>query len=407
MIKPMLFFCYFTQLNIPLNLPQLPTTGNCGTYEDDVIPLRVHDCSLDLIVISDWKGMVCVCHHYLYRPVQPPQHVLEATLSESNTVHFAYSVTLLHHSCVIHCVVPGIPWSHAKLMRPTFAISGDYMIVFVQGVFTHLLEIGVNHDPCCHILCGPLGSVPSQSSYLVPLLDLTANSNRQPSNAKRNETHSKTSHLVVPEQNGLAQDYVSSTLTIDLPTLDLVNLSITTDFLIDVFRRETSVQVRMGIIHYFLCHRNDLEIVAALVAIIAEKPRSLDVVRYMQEILIGGSYALVQKNLLPDAVPLLSLLPVTMVEECLGYDAKINDFNITLSHEKLWNTSVMLLSPQQRLVPYRSDLWTRLWDNLGKRSENRPRFKPSQIAEKLLVSLACYQPEALSRSSTPMSPSGG
>ncbi|XP_043275467.1 protein pigeon isoform X2 [Venturia canescens] len=395
-----------TVLNIPLNLPQLPSTGNCGTYEDDVIPLRVHDCSLDLIVISDSKGMVCVCHHYLYRPVQPPQHVLEASLSESNTVHFAYSVTLLHHSCVIHCVVPGIPWSQAKLMRPTFAISGDYMIVFVQGSFTHLLEIGVNHDPCCHILCGPLVSVPSQSSYLVPLLDLTAPMQRQSSGVKKNEIHGKLRDFN-SETNGSMQDFVSNIPSIDLPTLDLVTISISTEFLIDVFRKENSVQVRMGIIHYFLCHRNDLEIVAFLVSLIAEKPRSLDVVRFMQEILVGGSYALVQKNLLPDAVPLLSLLPITMVEETAGYDAKINDLHITLSHEKLWNTSVMLLSPQQRLVPYRSDLWTRLWDNLGKRSENRPRFKTSQIAEKLLVSLACYQPEALSRTSTPMSPSGG
>lgn len=125
-----------TVLNIPLNLPQLSSTGDCGTYEDDVIPLRVHDCSLDLIVISDTRGMVCVCHYYLYRPVQPPQHVLDAKLSDSNTVHFAYSVTLLHHSCVIHCVIPGIPWASAKLMRPTFAIGdgGDYMIVLVQGL---------------------------------------------------------------------------------------------------------------------------------------------------------------------------------------------------------------------------------------------------------------------------------
>lgn len=36
-------------------------------YEDDPIPLRVHDCSLDLTVVSDPKGMVCICHHYLYQ----------------------------------------------------------------------------------------------------------------------------------------------------------------------------------------------------------------------------------------------------------------------------------------------------------------------------------------------------
>ncbi|OAD60594.1 Protein pigeon [Eufriesea mexicana] len=350
-----------TVLNIPLNLPQLSTSSNCGTYEDDVIPLRVHDCSLDLIVVSDSKGMVCVCHHYLYRPVKSQQHVLNL-LSESNTVHFAYSVTLLHHSCVIHCVIPGIPWSHAKLIRPTFAIyEHHYMVVLVPGLFTHLLEIGTNHEPCCHILCE--GNNTSQSNTNI--------------------------------------------LTIDLPTLDLVQLTISSDFFIDVFRKEGSTEIRLGILHYFLCHRNDLDIISELVCTIAEKPRSLEIVRYMQEILIGGSYALVQKNLLADAIPLLSLLPVTTMEDYISFEIKVNDLSITLSHEKLWNTSVMLLSPQQRLIPYRSDLWTRLWDQLSKNNGDKTRFKPSKIAEKLLVSLACYQPEALSRSSTPMSPSGG
>ncbi|XP_011306050.1 protein pigeon [Fopius arisanus] len=380
-----------TVLNIPLTLPQLSTSGSCGTYEDDVIPLRVHDCSLDLIVISDTRGLVCVCHHYLYRPVQPPQHLLDAILNDSNTVHFAYSVTLLHHSCVIHCVIPGIPWCQAKLMRPTFSIADDYMIVLVQGAFTHLLEIGVSHDPSCHVLCGPLKTIPEGSSYLVPLLNPSTTQNTRGKKFLRDEhTHP-----------------IANALTIDLPTLDLVTLDISPEFLIDTFTRETSVQGRLGVIHYFMCHRHDFETVANLVAIISDKPKSLNVVQFMQEVLIGGSYSIVQRNLLADAVPLLSLLPITTVKDYTSYEVKINGLGITLSHEKLWNTSVMLLSPQQRIVPYRSDLWTKLWDNLGKRSESKPRFNPSQITDKLLVSLACYQPEALSRCSTPMSPSGG
>lgn len=378
-----------------MNLPQL-STSNCGTYEDDVIPLRVHDCSLDLIVVSDSKGMVCVCHHYLYRPIKPQQHVFNS-LTESNTVHFAYSVTLLHHSCVIHCVIPGIPWSYAKLIRPTFAIyEHHHMIVLVPSLFTHLLEIGTNHEPCCHILCGPLTSLPSHSSYLVPLLELENNS-------KGSKKKYDTAFL---EGNNISQ-FNTNILTIDLPTLDLVQLTISSDFLTEVFRKESSAEVRLGILHYFLCHKNDLDIISELVCSIAEKPRSLEIVRYMQEILIGGSYALVQKNLLADAVPLLALLPVTTMEEYISFEIKVNDLSVTLSHEKLWNTSVMLLSPQQRLIPYRSDLWTRLWDQLSKNNGDKVRFKPSKIAEKLLVSLACYQPEALSRSSTPMSPSGG
>lgn len=343
--------------------------------------------------------MVCVCHHYLYRPVIPPQHILNS-LNESNTVHFAYSVTLLHHSCVIHCVIPGIPWSRAKLIRPTFTIhENHHMMVFVPGLFLHLLEIGLHHEPCCHILCGPLPSVPSHASYLVPLLD--------PDNAtkgvKKNSHHGNADSKV----NHLDGSSGSSILTIDLPTLDLVQLTIPPSFLVDVFRKETSTEIRLGILHYFLCHKNDIEIIAELMSIIVEKPRSLDIPRFMQEILIGSSYALVQKNLLTDAIPLLSLLPVTTVGDYMTLDVTVNGLNVTLSHEKLWNTSVMLLSPQQRLVPYRSDLWTRLWDQLSKSSGDKQRFNPSRIAEKLLISLACYQPEALSRCSTPMSPSGG
>lgn len=364
-----------------------------------MIPLRVHDCSLDLIVISDYKGTVCVCHHYLYRPVQPPQHILESALSDSNTVHFAYSVTLLHHSCVIHCVVPGIPWARVKLMKPTFTLYGDgHMIVFVQDFFTHLLEVGVHHQPCCHILSGPLTNVPSQSSYLVPLLNLS-NLN--------DSSDSKIKYSSVAEANLNLHDSSTNILTIDLPTLDLVYLTIPSNFLIDVFKKETSTEVRLGVLHYFLCHKNDMEMVTEIISAIAEKPRSLDVSKIMQEFLISGSHSLAQKNLSSDALPLLTLVPVTEVDECSGFEAKINDFIVTLNHEKLLNTSVMLLSPQQRLVPYRSDLWTRLWDLLGKKSDDIPRFKPSQTAEKLLVSLACYQPEALSRCTTPMSPSGG
>lgn len=277
------------------------------------------------------------------------------------------------------------------------------MIVFVPGLFAHLLEIGVNHEPCCHILCGPPPSIPSCASYLIPLLDLDNPNKEARKNSLHNDSDGKTN---CPEGSGPLANSNTSILTIDLPTLDLVQLAIPPDFLVEVFRKETSIEIRLGILHYFLCHKNDIDVIVELMSIISEKPRSLDISRFMQEILIGSSYALVQKNLLADTVPLLSLLPVT-IGDYVTFDIKMNDLDITLSHEKLWNTSVMLLSPQQRLVPYRSDLWTRLWDQLSKNGGDKLRFKPSHIAEKLLVSLACYQPEALSRCSTPMSPSGG
>ncbi|RVE40902.1 hypothetical protein evm_014450 [Chilo suppressalis] len=59
-----------TVLNIPLSLPHVPSTSDgaaCGAYEDDPVPLRVHDCSIDLQILCDQRGVLCICHHYLYK----------------------------------------------------------------------------------------------------------------------------------------------------------------------------------------------------------------------------------------------------------------------------------------------------------------------------------------------------
>jgi len=116
----------------------------------------------------------------------------------------------------------------------------------------------------------------------------------------------------------------------------------------------------------------------------------------MQEILIGNSYALIQKNL-ADTISLLSLLSVITIEL---HDFRHKDewfwYHIeswkTLEHGNVAFTAT-------KFVPYRSDLWIRLWDQLSRYDNNKLRFKPNHIAEKLLVSLAFYQ-EALSRCSS-------
>ncbi|GFG36550.1 hypothetical protein Cfor_06172 [Coptotermes formosanus] len=362
-----------TVLNIPLNLPQLPKTAvPCGGYEDDPIPLRVHDCSLDLQVVCDPKGVVCICHHYLYQPVKPPMTEVRSLEESSNTVHFAYSVTLLHHGCVIHCVVPGILWSQAKIMKPTFALYGDqHMVVYVPGLFTHLLDIGLAHEPCCHILMScTLPGIPSYTSHLVPLLQY------------------------------------DNTVTVDLPSLDLIPLTVTTGHLVETFNSDHSLENQLAILHYFLVHQGDFETVAELLMSVAEHPVELSVPQLLQEVIIGGAYASAQRNLPADAMSLVALLPLSTIAHVSELEVKVNRQSMSLTQETLWNTAMMLLSPQQRVVPYRVDMWTRLWDQLAKRigKEQKPRFRPSLVADKLMVSLVCYQPEALSRSSTPLSP---
>ncbi|RZC36003.1 pigeon, partial [Asbolus verrucosus] len=374
-------------LNIPLNLPHLSTVaGSCGIYEDDTVPLRIHDCSLDLIVLTDSSGYVCICHHYLYQPIQPTTELKD---DDTSLVHFAYSVTVLHQSCVIHCVVPGLPWSKAKTIRPLFKFYGDHMLVFIPEVCTHLLDIGVMHEPCCHVITKPLLS--DLQSHKICLTSLVT----------------------------LGNDYV-----INLATLDLIDMTVPINLLVQTFKSDTIIGNKLSIIHYLILHRGEIETVSEvlwfnfsaikryfhftfqLIAWQAEKPLSLGLPHLLKEFLIGSSYASVHRNLPSDASHLVNLLPITTQHMGNELEVKINDKMICLSQDVLWNASMMLLSPQQRIVPYRSDIWVKLWEQLAKISKGKQRFKPNQVVEKLLVSLVCYQPEALSRSSTPMSPSG-
>ncbi|XP_071443288.1 protein pigeon isoform X2 [Hetaerina americana] len=404
-----------TVLNIPLNLPSTPGGCNdatpCGIYEDDdPIPLRIHDCSLDLIVLSHPSGLICICHHYLYQPVKPPAFPAKLTKegcdisspTGNTSVHFAYSVTLLHHGTAVHCTIPGVPWPVARQAKATFVLYGEqHLLAFAPGVFTHMLDVGLSHEPYCgcHVVLSiPPTGLPTTPCHLLPLFfppsckmplvkdptqsedkshDMGNTSGLAATSAARFSIPASSSSSSLAS---LATASVPQVFVIDPTEMKLLSVEVTRDILVETFHSAKLAEIKMAIIHYFLVHLGDWDAIS-----------------------------------------------------------EYGNRRACLNEVTLWNACVTLLSPGQRLVPYRSDLWTRLWDNAqaGKRrascdeitplssgilspshsgivcdsgpqsgSRGSWRFRPSLVADKLMVSLVCYQPEALSRSSTPLSPGG-
>ncbi|XP_041975765.1 protein pigeon [Aricia agestis] len=358
-----------TVLNIPLSLPHAGGgtggAGACGSYEDDPVPLRVHDCGIDLYILCDQRGVLCVCHHYLYKALDDSTSSLALDdVDKDSGVNFAYSVTLLNHGCVVHSVLPELPWSLAKSLRPSYTLyEENHLLVSIPMLFTHLIDISPHHEPCCHIVIPQPGdSGPS----LAPLLGWGA-------------------HAMV-----------------DLNTLDVVTMTVQEKDLSATFKSDTVIENKLGIIHYLIQHAGNTELAEELVSwMCVNQPPAGGLQRAMQEYLVCGAYAVTRRSLPPSALPLAVHLPYT-VHLAIG-DVKAGRCVVHVSLAALWRVAAaVVLSPRQRVCQFAEDAWTRLWAALQRPAPNR--LRPSAVAARLAPALACYQPEALSRASTPLSP---
>ncbi|XP_039752294.1 protein pigeon isoform X1 [Pararge aegeria] len=366
-----------TVLNIPLSLPHVPgahgAAAACGSYEDDPIPLRVHDCSLDLYIVCDQRGMLCVCHHYLYKPLDDSTSslVLDDVDLKDSGVNFAYSVTLLHHGCVVHSVVPDLPWSLAKSLRPSYTLYNDnHLLVNIPMLFTHILDISPQHEPCCHIVIpmDPSDSGPS----LAPL-------------------HGWGPHTMV-----------------DLNTLDVVTMGVSEKDLTSTFKSDTVIENKLAIMHYVIQHEGNMDLAEELISWLCLNQHDGlgGLQRVMQEYLIGTTYAVTRRSLPASAVGLMNWLPFTL--HLKFADVKAGSATVCVSVSALWRgaAAAVVLAPRQRVAQFAEDAWTRLWIALCALAIPKNRLRPDHVRDRLAVTLHCYQPEALSRCSTPMSPTG-
>lgn len=371
-----------TVLNLPLHLSRVMNKSSSVklryNYVDSPVPLRVCDTTMNVVVLMRSLGDFYVCYYYTFQQTEFDKNAAEnAKVNEiaSGRINFAYSVILLHHGIVLNCTVPSVPCNLARKIDPVFCLYKDqHLMVYADGMFTHLLDVGIEHEPCCHIL--------------------------MPSRCLINSNYN--GRLLVPVPG-------KTTVLINSTNLDLIELSIKKEQLIEVFTNggATTTTDKLSILHYLLVHENEISAVGRILTSVVEMLPDLCISNLFKEILVGNCYAVLNRFLSADAMPLLRLLPLSTLSANIKYESKADKYELVLEEELMSNASVILLTPRQRLIPFRSDIWMKLWDLLPDHRVNNyrlTRFKNSAVTEKLSVSLICYQPEALSRCTTPLSP---
>lgn len=100
----------------------------------------------------------------------------------------------------------------------------QHLLVYAADLFTHVLDLGIAHEPCCHfVIDSP--SIKNSFLNLVPLPGTTSE-------------------------------------VLDLKTLDILKISISKEALINSFSYTYgSLNNKLAILHYILVHLTDLEFV--------------------------------------------------------------------------------------------------------------------------------------------------
>lgn len=109
-------------------------------------------------------------------------------------------------------------------------LSGDHLLVFIPEICTHLLDIGIMHEPCCHLTIKPI--INDVETHLLSLTPLTT----------------------------LGNNYV-----VNLATLDLIDITIEKTILLETFKSNTLLENKLSVLHYLILHCGDLEAAAEVI----------------------------------------------------------------------------------------------------------------------------------------------
>lgn len=329
---------------------------------------RIHDPTFDLdfAVFTHIHGAVYICQGMVKK--KESNSLYSEMRNQNKDVDIKYSITMLHQGCTLYCSVQGGLNQQVAYPKIMFMPYKDFMLVVVPGVFTHLLDTGLEHEPCNHVLSlGCALPVPDAEKYSAAALLQT-------------EYH-------------LSADTLNY-IIINSEKFKLFSVGITSDSLLDVYRQQISTSsishVRQTILHHLLVHWQDMSKVELALKDTVHDPSDPHLVKLFQEFLIGGVYACAKGHIDEKVIALLTLSaaePFHPQHETF-LDGRIE---MTITYTMLKDAVAVILSPNERHLSSRKtkDLWFMLWNHLQSHlplnATPSPRFSSKAVRDRLLA----------------------
>ncbi|CAH1785054.1 unnamed protein product [Owenia fusiformis] len=287
-------------VELPLEVPvSYSRSSSRSSYLNLPLCSGIPDSSVNIEVVSQSNGTLCVCYQHPL-PATPrtsaPLQEFEGALAEE-LIELKYSVCIIHLGKTLNCSVPKFPRSIAKKSRIHFSVLNDYVLVYLPNYFVHLLNIGIEFEPCHHIL-----------NHAIP---------RHPTQTPTN----RSVHL-----SSFCKDRTKSRSDIGACFYDNASqiaykMTLNKDGLVNMFRKSVSSSTRLAILHYAVVHNKELPFIKQLFEVMACDVTNSEIPALLEEFLIGYSYSAMRKQLDRDT---MRLLPFTTSETGRGQNEKMS-----------------------------------------------------------------------------------
>ncbi|OWF35045.1 protein pigeon-like [Mizuhopecten yessoensis] len=369
----------------------------------------IPDLFLNLVVLTQSNGTYCVCYQHLTetpyngerarsssrRSRKSPAHTSPSSLNlslssenEEDVMEISYYICMVHHAKILHGRVMGIPFSAKHRLH--FCWHSDYLMVTLPGHFTHLLNVGLEFEPCLHILLHDktlrLKAIVNQASVTpegsTPSPFLRQNSEDELPVSVLSTTAENLSHLSNTCLHAIQKDSPTDLYLFDYSRGDVWKVVVNTDILVDIFTETVMPSTRSALLHYVLLRTRDFWLLKRLFEMISNDIASPEVPGLMAEFLAGTTYSSMRRQVDREC---LRLLPFTVTETFRGQYDKTRDnvMQARLTYSTLNSVKIGTRTAQDR--QRRGNVGEDMWDTLRRHlqwkqlNNNTLRFSNSVI----------------------------